>query len=709
MEKRNIRLIKMLRLQEVIYASANSTIYKALIGTDEMESDELYYAVKVLTDSVSPLLSIAEEMRKSQKIENRTTTSVTIPLLMHISEDGKEYGIMQFKTNGKFLEQLICELEKKHGGSVPPELSVLLIEKVLRSVSDIHTCNGADGGFLHLDINPRNIYMENADLDHLELASAKFIDFQFAEEVSSDGKYQGKREIAGISHGYSAPELISPGETGISYAADLYSIGAILYRMLTGEVYSPLTGLHMENLSLPYILKYRIISFLECILEHDQNYRYDNAVSVLQVISEVRECFQMFRDKKYYSLLKVAYHRQIPLPITSDMVLDPIPLKNAIWELDLATRQDHIDYEECEYIFCALYSKISDTWREYLMPSDYALLLSSGLASATSLAKDREAVQRNEQILSLKEEIPINLFLRISNRMAVIYADHQSHEKALKLIEKNVFHLEAVKNIHRQIADDLGTVSESACYNVDLARAYSSLGCRLVYSGKEGALSFFEKAIREFSLCNDARERDGNISITVCHILHYAILTNDILLFERYVGYICKGSGWAEWYQACKHDSFHPYNIWVILKGLHNFQSDKIPEALYLQLERDMESGVFDQIHQEAIKRLVYRYAGLICLDASKDLSDSGFLEAFRRSISIRGRGSILTDKDLNIIMCINYHTKWIFQNLLHMDDENEILKQELQRRAETYGWTELAEWIRKNDNLDNMLILEYC
>ncbi|MEE3375676.1 MAG: serine/threonine-protein kinase [Candidatus Cryptobacteroides sp.] len=109
----------------------------------------------------------------------------------------------------------------------PEQTAAYIIKHVLSAIVAMH-----DAGYLHRDIDPSNI-MVTAD------GKIKLIDYGIAtrlEELNKgadtptdEGSFVGKVE-------YAAPELISGRVSVQDYTTDIYSIGVLFYRLLTGHL-----------------------------------------------------------------------------------------------------------------------------------------------------------------------------------------------------------------------------------------------------------------------------------------------------------------------------------------------------------------------------------------------------------------------------------------------------------------------------------------
>jgi serine/threonine protein kinase len=94
------------------------------------------------------------------------------------------------------------------------------------------------GGFVHGDVKPDNILL-------LETGAAVLIDLGFARRTSESAEFLDKGLILGTAD-YLAPELCVPDAVADG-RADVFSLGVMLYEMLTGRLPFP-TGAPAETL-----------------------------------------------------------------------------------------------------------------------------------------------------------------------------------------------------------------------------------------------------------------------------------------------------------------------------------------------------------------------------------------------------------------------------------------------------------------------------
>jgi eukaryotic-like serine/threonine-protein kinase len=127
--------------------------------------------------------------------------------------DGTYYIAMEF-LDGRTLKQLVRE-----HGAMPPDLATDITIQVLRAARFAHK-----RGVVHRDIKPHNVILD-------EEGRAKVTDFGIARAGASDMTETGS--IMGTAQ-YLSPEQ-AHGQP-VSPRSDLYSIGVLLYELLTGRV-----------------------------------------------------------------------------------------------------------------------------------------------------------------------------------------------------------------------------------------------------------------------------------------------------------------------------------------------------------------------------------------------------------------------------------------------------------------------------------------
>ena len=198
----------------------------------DTESSEYYAGAKKM---------MRQEKRIAGQIFNRgfrLTPIWEIAEQEEISLDGKEfqkaenqYGIMErLDEKGISLGQI---LKEQPGGCLTAYQSICILEQVLLALMEVH-----DAGYLHGDIQENNIFLKGTDFARNEEGMATLIDFGSARELQKDGATAMIRDRNLFSTpGYSAPECITgnDGTLRLTKAADIYSVGYLMLRMIVGK------------------------------------------------------------------------------------------------------------------------------------------------------------------------------------------------------------------------------------------------------------------------------------------------------------------------------------------------------------------------------------------------------------------------------------------------------------------------------------------
>jgi TolB-like protein/Tfp pilus assembly protein PilF/tRNA A-37 threonylcarbamoyl transferase component Bud32 len=131
------------------------------------------------------------------------------------SEDGLPFFSMKFATGGS-LQHAASSLRNE------PRKCAELMAKVARAVEYAH-----GRGILHRDLKPGNILLD-------ERGEPLVSDFGLAKWLNSEKDLTKSLTTFGTA-GYIAPEQAEGAATDLTSAADVYSLGAILFDLLTGR------------------------------------------------------------------------------------------------------------------------------------------------------------------------------------------------------------------------------------------------------------------------------------------------------------------------------------------------------------------------------------------------------------------------------------------------------------------------------------------
>jgi serine/threonine protein kinase len=162
----------------------------------------------------------AEESRIAAAIEHPNV----VPIYAAGEEGGVPYIAMRYVAGSDLGRRIAAE------GRLAPAEAVALIAQVGNGLDAIHAA-----GLIHRDVKPANVLLAGAEGE----PHAYITDFGVARNVSTEsGLTQTGRFVGTLD--YVAPEQIS-GEP-IDARVDVYALGCLLFKLLTGQVPFPREG-----------------------------------------------------------------------------------------------------------------------------------------------------------------------------------------------------------------------------------------------------------------------------------------------------------------------------------------------------------------------------------------------------------------------------------------------------------------------------------
>jgi serine/threonine protein kinase len=171
--------------------------------------------------------SIGDESARRRFVrEARAAASVRHPnvaSVFHLGQTGDGYFYAMEYVEGETLENLI-----KRSGKLEPKIALEIASQVAAGLSAID-----EQSLVHRDIKPTNIMVSLKDEGQL---TAKIIDLGLAKPVAA-----APTEVAISTPGAFAgtPAFASPEQfagIGVDIRSDLYSLGVVLWEMVTGHV-----------------------------------------------------------------------------------------------------------------------------------------------------------------------------------------------------------------------------------------------------------------------------------------------------------------------------------------------------------------------------------------------------------------------------------------------------------------------------------------
>lgn len=251
---------------EKIGEGGMATVYKAKCNILKR-----YVAVKVLRDE----FTTDEEFIKRFNTEAQSAASLTHPNIVSIYDVGHEeniYYIVMELVQGKTLKDIINE-----DGTLPWKWALNVSIQVASALEMAHR-----NSIVHRDIKPHNIIITEDGI-------AKVTDFGIAKAVSNSTITAFGTTIGSVH--YFSPEHARGGYTDAK--SDLYSLGVVMYEMVTGKVPfdadTPVSVAlkHMQEDPVPPIelnphLPEAVNKIILKALKKDPMLRYQTATELLQ-------------------------------------------------------------------------------------------------------------------------------------------------------------------------------------------------------------------------------------------------------------------------------------------------------------------------------------------------------------------------------------------------------------------------------------------
>ncbi|APZ96187.1 serine/threonine-protein kinase [Fuerstiella marisgermanici] len=206
-------LFPSLEVMELVGAGGMGAVYKA-----KQKGLDRIVALKILPEEFGHNVKFALRFTR----EARTLAKLNHPNIVALFEFGNVadtyYFLMEF-VEGSTLRDVVAARE------IAPAHALAIVPHLCDALQYAH-----DKGVIHRDIKPENILMS---VD----GSVKIADFGLSRILDNDEQQHtltGTHQVMGTPR-YMAPEQLE-GTHNVDHRADIYSLGVVIYEMLTGEL-----------------------------------------------------------------------------------------------------------------------------------------------------------------------------------------------------------------------------------------------------------------------------------------------------------------------------------------------------------------------------------------------------------------------------------------------------------------------------------------
>ncbi len=211
------------RIVEQIGMGGMATVYKAY----DPDTDR-YVAVKVLPHHFSHDPTFRERFQREAKAIARLEHLHILPIYAYGEEEGTAFMAMRYLQAGTLTDRI-------QQGPLPLDETARLLSQIASALDHAHA-----NGVLHRDIKPSNVLLDAAN-------NAFLTDFGIAKMVEATVDLTGGGILG--TPAYMSPEQCR-GKTELTPASDQYSLGIVLYEMVTGrtpfQAETPIALIHMQ-------------------------------------------------------------------------------------------------------------------------------------------------------------------------------------------------------------------------------------------------------------------------------------------------------------------------------------------------------------------------------------------------------------------------------------------------------------------------------
>lgn len=222
-------------------------------------------AIKLLNPEISSDEEIIKRFRNELKLA-RKILHRNVCRMFDLSKEGETYYITMEYVPGEDLKSLI-----KKNGPLSPGKTVFIAKQLCQGLAEAHK-----SGIIHCDLKPQNIMIDGE-------GNVRIVDFGVARSHKATGMTESGFLIG-------TPEYMSieqvEGKT-VDQSSDIYSLGVILYEMLTGKV--------------PFKSDTPLSTALKHVTQAPPDPREVNAEIPKELSSIILKCMEKNMKKRYHT------------------------------------------------------------------------------------------------------------------------------------------------------------------------------------------------------------------------------------------------------------------------------------------------------------------------------------------------------------------------------------------------------------------------
>jgi serine/threonine-protein kinase len=312
------RTVDRYKIVETIGEGGMARVYRA--RHVYLEQD---FAVKILFGDIASDRNLARRFQREAQAASRIKHANVVSISdFGASGDGLIFMAMELIAGGTLTDAIKSE------GAMPPARAAFLVRQIAEGLAAAHAL-----GFVHRDLKPKNVMLIGAP----GAETVKILDFglvmftENSDHPSADPTHLTKQGQVFGTPAYMSPEQVSGGTVGP--AADLYSLGVILYQLLAGSV--PFSGQpgqiamhHMSSEPPPLLFHEGLGPLAMRLLAKDPAKRPASAV---EVIAQLERPDRPERPAQPGPQPEVTFPIELSLIDERSVDVEPEPNRRAMW------------------------------------------------------------------------------------------------------------------------------------------------------------------------------------------------------------------------------------------------------------------------------------------------------------------------------------------------------------------------------------------
>jgi len=266
------KLFPQLEILGFIGQGGMGAVYKA-----RQKALDRIVALKILPPGIGKDPAFAERFTREAKALAKLNHPGIVTLYEFGQADGLFFFLMEF-VDGVNLRQLL------EAGRLSPREALAIVPQICDALQYAH-----DQGIVHRDIKPENILLDRQGrVKVADFGLAKLVGTE-AEPSPAGGVVAGSTVLTEAGKVMGTPQYMAPEQrehpAEVDHRVDIYSLGVVLYQMLTGE----LPGKHIEVPSHRVQIDVRLDEVVLRALEMEPERRYQQASQLKTAVETISQ------------------------------------------------------------------------------------------------------------------------------------------------------------------------------------------------------------------------------------------------------------------------------------------------------------------------------------------------------------------------------------------------------------------------------------